>query len=61
MGKYMVVFGGISSKRSYLKDFVYLDLKELRWYQKEYSIDARELNEDMNEGIAKHKAVAHFR
>jgi hypothetical protein len=30
----MIVFGGINSKRSYLKDIVYLDLKELRWYQK---------------------------
>ena len=41
MGKYMIVFGGISSKRSFLKDFVYLDLKELRWYQKEYRIDGK--------------------
>ena len=34
MGKYMLVFGGINSKRGFLKDFAYLDLKELRWYQK---------------------------
>lgn len=34
MGKYMIVFGGINTRRAFLKDFIYLDLKELRWYQK---------------------------
>jgi hypothetical protein len=34
MGKYMLVLGGINTKKEYLKDFIYLDLKELRWYRK---------------------------
>jgi hypothetical protein len=38
MGKYMLILGGINTRRGFLKDFLYLDLKELRWYQKEYRI-----------------------
>ena len=34
LGKYMLVLGGINMKKDYLTDFVYLDLKELRWYHK---------------------------
>lgn len=34
MGKYMLILGGINTRRGFLKDFLYLDLKELRWYQK---------------------------
>lgn len=61
MGKYMLVFGGINTRRAYLKDFLYLDLKELRWYLKEYQIDSRELSQEMEKGLAKHKAITHFR
>lgn len=38
MSKNMVVFGGMNSKKQYLSDLVYLDLKELRWYHKEFKI-----------------------
>lgn len=38
-GKFMVVFGGINNKNHYLRDFKYLDLKELKWYNKEYKAD----------------------
>ena len=34
MGKYMLVFGGINTRKEMLKDLLYLDLKEMRWYQK---------------------------
>ena len=34
MGKYMIILGGMNTRREYLNDFVYLDLKELRWYHK---------------------------
>lgn len=34
LGRYMLVIGGINSSKEYLSDFVYLDLKELRWYHK---------------------------
>jgi hypothetical protein len=37
-GKFMVVFGGINNKNKCLNDFKYLDLKELKWYAKEYKI-----------------------
>lgn len=61
MGKYMIIFGGMNTRREYLRDFVYLDLKELRWYHKEYKVEGRELNEDLDSGIAKHKMVSHFK
>lgn len=61
MGKYMIVFGGMNTKREYLKDFVYLDLKELRWYNKEYKIEGRDLSENMMTGIARHKMLSNFR
>lgn len=38
MGKYMLVLGGINTRREFLNDFMYLDLKELRWYHKEYKV-----------------------
>ena len=60
MGKYMLVFGGLTMKKDSLKDLVYLDLKELKWYQKEYLIDSQLLSLDMEKGIAHHKGVAHF-
>jgi hypothetical protein len=41
MGKYILVLGGISTKKEYLGDFIYLDLKELRWYRKEYKIEGK--------------------
>jgi Rab9 effector protein with kelch motifs len=34
LGKYMLVIGGINTKREFLNDFIYLDLKELKWYHK---------------------------
>jgi hypothetical protein len=37
-GKYMFVFGGINSKNKCLPDIKYLDLKELKWYGKEYKM-----------------------
>ena len=61
MGKYMVVFGGMNTKREFLSDFVYLDLKELRWYHKEYKTEGKELTENMMTGIARHKMVGHFK
>ncbi len=47
MGKYMLIFGGMNTKREFLNDFIYLDLKELRWYHKEYKIEGKELNDHM--------------
>lgn len=41
MGKYMLVFGGMNTKRQLLKDFVYLDLKELKWFQKEFKVESK--------------------
>jgi hypothetical protein len=40
-GRYMIIIGGINSKKEYLSDFVYLDLKELRWYHKEYRVEGK--------------------
>lgn len=40
---------------------MYLDLKELRWYHKEYKTEGKELTENMMTGIAKHKMVGHFK
>jgi len=37
----MIILGGINMKKDYLNDLVYLDLKELRWYHKEYKIDGK--------------------
>jgi hypothetical protein len=31
IGKYMLVFGGINTKKDYLNDLKTLDLKELKW------------------------------
>lgn len=47
MGKYMLIFGGMNTKREFMKDFFYLDLKELKWYQKEYKIEGKELNDEL--------------
>lgn len=41
MGKYMLVLGGINTRREFLNDFMYLDLKELRWYHKEYKVEGK--------------------
>ncbi len=41
MSKNMVVFGGMSSKKQFLGDLVYLDLKELRWYHKEFKAEGK--------------------
>lgn len=41
MSKNMLVFGGMNSKKQYLSDLLYLDLKELRWYHKEYKIEGK--------------------
>ncbi len=41
MSKNMVVFGGMSSKKQFLGDLVYLDLKELRWYHKEFKTEGK--------------------
>ena len=38
MGKYMIIFGGLNMRREAYSDLVYLDLKELKWYQKEFII-----------------------
>jgi hypothetical protein len=38
MAKNMIVFGGMNCKKQFLNDFIYLDLKELRWYHKEIKI-----------------------
>lgn len=42
-GKYMIIFGGLSSKSQHLNDLKYLDLKELKWYSKEYKCADEEL------------------
>jgi hypothetical protein len=57
----MIVIGGINSKKEYLNDFVYLDLKELRWYHKEYRVEGKEFEEYFHSGIAKHAAVSTFK
>ena len=57
----MLVVGGINMKKDYLGDFVCLDLRELRWYHKEYKIEGRELEEFLSHGIAKHAAWSTFK
>lgn len=61
MGKYMLVLGGINTRREFLNDFMYLDLKELRWYHKEYKVEGKELNENMDSGFARHKIISNFK
>lgn len=61
MGKYMIVFAGMNAKKTMLRDLVYLDLKELRWYHKELKIEGKQLTDNMETGIAKHKAIAIFK
>jgi hypothetical protein len=31
-----MIFGGINTKKKYLNDFKYLDLKQLKWFNKDY-------------------------
>ena len=57
----MLIFGGLNSKKNYLNDLLYLDLKELRWYHKDYKVEGKELGEFMEEGLAKHSAVSVFK
>jgi len=59
-GKYMVVFGGISSKNQHFNDLKYLDLKELKWYNKEYKYSDSELERFLEGGLARHAMVAQF-
>ena len=61
MGKYMIIFGGLNMRREAYSDLVYLDLKELKWYQKEFIIESPSLNIDLESGIAHHKGLANFR
>ena len=61
MGKYMVIFGGMNTKKEFLNDLVYLDIKDLRWSHKEYKIESKELEAYLGSGLAKHQAVMHFR
>lgn len=57
----MLIFGGINTKREFLNDFIYLDLKELRWYHKEFKTEGKELNDYMETGLARHKIVSSFK
>jgi hypothetical protein len=61
LGKFMFVFGGINWKKEYLTDFLCLDLKELRWYHKDYRVEGRELEDFLTSGIAKHAAISTFK
>jgi hypothetical protein len=56
----MMIFGGISSKNKYLSDLKYLDLKELKWYGKEYKAHDSELEEFLEDGLGWHVMVAQF-
>lgn len=56
----MLVLGGMNSKKQYLSDLIYLDLKQLRWYHKEFKIEGKDLTECMETGLAKHKAIGIF-
>jgi hypothetical protein len=59
-GKYMMIFGGISSKNQHFNDLKYLDLKELKWYGKEYKTSDNELERFLEGGLARHAMVAQF-
>lgn len=61
LGRYMIVIGGINAKKEHLSDFVYLDLKELRWYHKEYRVEGKDFEEFFSFGVAKHAAVSTFK
>ena len=47
MSKNMIVFGGMNAKKQFLSDLVYLDLKELRWYHKEFKTEGKDLTEQL--------------
>ena len=47
MGRYMLVFGGLNTRREMLKDLAYLDLKEVRWYHKEYTIESATVSHEL--------------
>jgi len=56
----MIVFGGISSKNQHFNDLKYLDMKELKWYGKEYKYDDSELERFLEGGLARHAIIARF-
>lgn len=60
VGKHMLVFGGVNTKKEYLNDLKVLDLKELRWDSKEYKVESQDLDAFLQFGLAKHFAFAHF-
>lgn len=59
-GRYMFVFGGISSKNIHLSDLKYLDLKELKWYGKEYKCADSELERFLEGGLGRHAMTSQF-
>ena len=48
-------------KKDYLSDLVYLDLRELRWYHKQYRVEGKEFEEFFQHGIAKHAGASTFK
>lgn len=60
IGKHMLVFGGINTKKEFLNDLKILDLKDLRWDIKEYKVDSQALDDFLKFGLAKHFAFTYF-
>lgn len=61
VGKNMLVFGGINTRKEYLGDMVYLDLKALQWNHKEYKVEDYNLSQFMQSGLAKHACFTYFK
>ena len=61
IGKFMLIYGGINTKKEYLSDLKLLDLKGLEWQQKEYRVDDLELCEYLTSGLAKHAVFTFFK
>jgi|JI6StandDraft_1071083.scaffolds.fasta_scaffold04197_14 hypothetical protein len=60
IGKHMLVYGGINTKKNYLSDLKVLDLKELKWEALEYKVESEALANFMKDGLAKHCAFTYF-
>lgn len=60
IGKHMLVFGGVNTKKDYLNDLKVLDLKELKWQPLEYKVESEALARFMKDGLAKHCAFTYF-
>lgn len=57
----MVVFGGINTRKEYLGDLVYLDLKALQWNHKEYKVEDEDLSVFLQNGLGKHVCWTYFK